>query len=162
MNNQLYKADGGKLQPRLLFEGVPRALLLVIAVLTYGAQKYEAHSWKAVEEYRYKDAKLRHMLDELAGLGISDDESGLLHAAHEVCNALFLLEKRVSALPAEAFVELLSFKEPPQSHKATEGSNTEQPMHKVKVDEAGPCWGVVHEEGPLYAFSKTLFPNRVK
>lgn len=117
MSDQFYKADGGKLQPRLLFEGVPRALLLVIAVLTYGAQKYEAHSWKQVETYRYKDAKLRHMLDELAGLGISDDESGLLHAAHEVCNALFLLEKRVDSLPEEAFRDLLKFKEPPTAHK---------------------------------------------
>jgi hypothetical protein len=113
----LFKADGGKLQPTLLFEGVPRALLLIIAVLTYGAQKYEAHSWKQVETYRYKDAKLRHMLDELAGLGITDVESGLLHKAHEACNALFVLQAELEDLPPASFRRLLRFKAPPQDHK---------------------------------------------
>lgn len=117
VKNQQFKADGGKLLPSLLLEGMPRALMLIIAVLSYGAQKYEAHSWKRVEEYRYKDAKLRHMFDELAGLGISDPESGLLHQAHEACNVLFLLEKRLDKLSPEEFQKLLSFNPPPQAHK---------------------------------------------
>lgn len=115
--DQLYKADAGKLKPSLLLEGMPRALLLVTAVLSYGAQKYEAHSWKRVSGERYKDAKLRHMLEEMADLSISDPESGLLHKAHEICNSLFILEQEVEDLSAEEFKKLLSFNPPPQDHK---------------------------------------------
>lgn len=117
MLNQTYKADAGKLSPRLLFEGMPRALLLVVAVLTYGEQKYAAHSWKKVESDRYKDAKWRHMLADLADLGTFDDESGLLHEAHELCNNLFLLQKRVEDMDPETFEKLLQFNKPPQDHK---------------------------------------------
>lgn len=115
--NQVNKADAGKLQPRLLLEGMPRALYLVVAILSYGAQKYAAHSWKEVEMWRYTDAKLRHMFDELVGFGDKDDESGLLHAAHEICNSLFLLEDKLDKLPAKQFKKLLKFNPPPQGHK---------------------------------------------
>ncbi|WP_292363074.1 dATP/dGTP diphosphohydrolase domain-containing protein [Mesorhizobium sp.] len=125
-NNQEFKADGGKLLPSLLLEGMPRALLLIVAVLSYGAQKYEAHSWKRVEEYRYKDAKLRHMFDELAGLGITDPESGLLHLAHEACNILFLLEMKLMKLPADEFQQLLRFKAPPLDHKIAKAKIEQQ------------------------------------
>lgn len=116
-NDQKYKADAGKLRPELLFEGTPRALMLVSAVLSYGAQKYEAHSWKGVAADRYVAAKFRHMLEELAGLGAEDDESGLLHDAHEICNALFLLEMRVQGLSKTQFRKALKFNPPPQEHK---------------------------------------------
>ena len=117
MNDQLYKADAGKLRPSLLLEGMPRALLLVTAVLSYGAQKYEAHSWRKVHPSRYSDAKYRHMLQEIAGLGSEDEESGLLHDAHEVCNALFLLEQRMASLSKRQFKKFLEFNAPPQDHK---------------------------------------------
>lgn len=88
------KFDGGKPRPSLLINGMPRALSRVIDVLTFGAQKYEAHSWQLVEngEERYDDAKLRHMLKQAMG-ETYDDESGIEHLAHEICNGLFLLEK---------------------------------------------------------------------
>lgn len=117
MTDQTNKADAGKLEPRLLFEGMPRALLLIIAVLTYGARKYSAHSWKQVQAERYRDAKLRHMLDELAGLGAVDAESGLLHAAHEISNSLFLLQQFLEPLSPEQFREFLVFNDPPTAHK---------------------------------------------
>lgn len=115
--NQEFKADGNKLRPSLLFEGMPRALLLVIAVLEYGAQKYEAHSWKRVSAARYRDAGLRHMLTEMAGLGEKDAESGLIHLAHESCNALLQLQQKVDQLSPEEFQDLLKFNPPPQDHK---------------------------------------------
>lgn len=119
LNNQLYKADGGKLSPLLLFEGMPRSLMLITAVLSYGAQKYEAHSWKQVAQHRYRDAKLRHWLEELAGLGHFDHESGLLHKAHEACNSLFVLEQDLEPLSQAAFKKLLKFNPPPTAHKET-------------------------------------------
>ncbi|QOI69527.1 hypothetical protein XaavBphi31_30 [Xanthomonas phage Xaa_vB_phi31] len=88
------KFDAGKVRPSLLIQGMPRALLRVADVLTFGAKKYEAHSWKQVEngEERYNDAKLRHMFAEALGDN-QDSESGIEHLAHEICNSLFLLEK---------------------------------------------------------------------
>jgi hypothetical protein len=117
-NDQLFKADAGKLRPSLLMEGVPRALLAVTAVLTYGAQKYEAHSWKNVDMSRYQDAKFRHMFEELLGYECNDAESGLLHEAHELCNQMFLLEAKLAKLAPEDFYRSLTFKAPPQAHKA--------------------------------------------
>ena len=118
MNDQKNKADAGKLKPRLLFEGVPRALMITTAVLSYGEQKYESHGWKTVSPERYEDAFYRHMLDRLAGLGLTDDESGLIHRAHQVCNDLFLLELELQKLTPAKFKKLLRFNKPPTGHKA--------------------------------------------
>lgn len=91
---------------------------MIAAVLSYGAQKYEAHSWKKVDRSRYTDARYRHMLDSLAGLGEFDDESGLLHDAHELTNMMFILEQKLEAMSPEEFKNLLRFNPPPQGHKA--------------------------------------------
>jgi len=87
------KFDHGKPRVDLLVDGMPRALLAVSDVLTFGAEKYAAHSWKEVEgaAQRYKAAQLRHHLAQCAGEE-ADQETGLLHLAHEACNALFRLE----------------------------------------------------------------------
>jgi hypothetical protein len=114
---QKFKADAGKLRVGLVFEGMPRSLLMLAAVLSYGAQKYEAHSWKKVAGERYVDAKFRHLLDPLANLGDFDDESGLLHEAHELCNSMFIFEQKLEALSPEEFRSLLKFNKPPQDHK---------------------------------------------
>ena len=87
------KYDGGKPRMALLFDGVPRALEAVGQVLTFGAQKYAAHSWQTVPEApeRYKSALLRHIIAVGKGEEL-DSESGLHHLAHAACNALFILE----------------------------------------------------------------------
>lgn len=92
------KHDGGKPRPSLLIRGMPRALMRVAEVLTFGAEKYEAHSWRNVEngEERYDDAKLRHMFKDAMG-EVADSESTIEHLAHECCNLLFLLEKKLTA-----------------------------------------------------------------
>lgn len=87
------KFDADKPRMELLIQGMPRALEEVGRVLTFGAQKYSAHSWKHVEDNqnRYWAAKVRHELARAKGEE-RDPETGLLHMAHEACNALFLLE----------------------------------------------------------------------
>lgn len=87
------KYDGEKPRAELLIQGMPRALEAVAEVLTYGANKYAAHSWKHVEdnENRYWGAKVRHEFARAQGETV-DPETGLLHLAHEACNTLFLLE----------------------------------------------------------------------
>lgn len=87
------KFDGGKPRWTLLMGGMPKALAGVVAVLTFGAKKYSAHSWRQVEnnQERYRDAFYRHLNAIEAG-ELIDPESGLPHWDHICCNALFLSE----------------------------------------------------------------------
>ena len=87
------KYDAGKPRMDLLLDGCPNALLRISDVLTFGAQKYAAHSWHTVEEgrSRYKAALLRHLTAHASG-ELTDAESGLPHLAHAACCALFILE----------------------------------------------------------------------
>lgn len=87
------KFDAEKPRMDLLIDGMPRALQAVGDVLTFGAKKYAAHSWRDVEDNhtRYHAAQIRHQLAGARG-EIHDPETGLRHLAHEACNALFRLE----------------------------------------------------------------------
>ena len=90
------KFDGDKTRMELLpFD----ALEEVAKVLTFGAKKYEANSWQTLAnaEQRYKGALLRHYAAMDQGEQL-DDESGLLHAAHMACDALFLLHFEIERL----------------------------------------------------------------
>ena len=86
------KFDAGKVRPSLILNDMPRAILEVSKVGTYGATKYSEGGWKYVEGgvARYTDAMDRHRLKE--GLESNDEESGLLHAAQVAWNALARLE----------------------------------------------------------------------
>jgi hypothetical protein len=91
------KFDGGKAQWSLLMstKGMLAAIKGVLAVLTFGAKKYAAHSWREVEdnERRYSDALVRHFVAiQEQGSTAVDEESGLLHIDHLNCNGLFLAE----------------------------------------------------------------------
>lgn len=99
-NSQAFKSDAGKPQFDLLFDGCPNALLDVAKVLTFavtpkeeGGKGYVPHSWRQVPDARrrYRAALLRHMNAQATG-EVVDSESGLPHAAHIVCCALFLAE----------------------------------------------------------------------
>lgn len=83
------KYDTGK--PRMWL--LPFVSLYEIAkVLTFGANKYAAHSWQTVPngEERHTNALLRHLTAIQEG-EVRDEESGLLHWSHVGCNALFLI-----------------------------------------------------------------------
>ena len=86
------KKDNGKVRPSLVLSDMPRALLAVAEVATFGAEKYSDGNWLHVNGAlsRYTDAKDRHRLQ--GGIEAHDSESGLLHAAHEAWNALAVLE----------------------------------------------------------------------
>ena len=88
--DQSIKADAGK-EP---LTTVPRKGIWAVArVRDFGIKKYKAkESWRTVEKERYRDAAMRHFfryLDNPTGL---DEESGLPHIAHCLCNLLFLYE----------------------------------------------------------------------
>lgn len=86
------KNFGGKPQPSLLFKSMPQAVLQVIEVLTYGANKYSADNWKLVDEIAYHDAFQRHYLSYCVG-EIFDPESKKHHISHMICSLLFILQK---------------------------------------------------------------------
>lgn len=86
------KFDKGKTRMSLLLAGIAPSVKAVADILTFGAEKYEAHSWKTVPnaEERYLDALYRHLNAIHSGENV-DPESGRLHWAHVACNAMFLL-----------------------------------------------------------------------
>lgn len=90
------KYDKGKVRYDLMEKGFSRALYEVAKVTTFGAEKYEANNWQHVEGgiERYLDAKGRHRSKDQQG-ELYDEESKLLHAAHEAWNALAVLELRL-------------------------------------------------------------------
>jgi len=87
------KFDGGKPRWSLLMAGMSKSLEGVAKVLTFGAKKYAAHSWRTVPEgrERYRDALYRHLAAIEQGEEL-DPESGLLHWDHVLCNAMFCRE----------------------------------------------------------------------
>ena len=87
------KLDQGK-PP--VYQGVikyfPRALMEVAKVSAKGAEKYDWHNWKLVDnkETRYRDAMMRHLIEEQ--ITELDEETELMHLAHAVWNGLAVLE----------------------------------------------------------------------
>lgn len=80
------KFDSGKPDYTLLpFE----ALEDTVKVLGFGAVKYGRDNWQKVERQRYVAASFRHLVAIAKGEEF-DEESGLTHAAHLTCCALFL------------------------------------------------------------------------
>ena len=85
------KTGEGKLDWTLL---PMKALEQVVKIMEFGGKKYPRDSWKAkTGEYRqrYQAAAMRHLVELMNGNEI-DSESGLPHAAHLACNALFLTD----------------------------------------------------------------------
>lgn len=92
------KLDAGKVRPSLIFSDMPRALIAVAEVGTFGAEKYSDGGWLFVSNgiARYTDAMDRHRLKAFIE-GPIDTDSGLYHAAHEAWNALARLELMLRA-----------------------------------------------------------------
>ena len=93
------KYDGGKIGANMIFEYFADALWEVAKVADMGAKKYARASWKTVPNgyERYSDAKARHFLANAKGEDY-DEESGLLHQAHEAWNTLALLQMKLESL----------------------------------------------------------------
>lgn len=86
------KFDAGKVEVGLIFNDMPRALLAVAEIGTYGRHKYTKGGWVHVEEgvERYTNAMDRHRLKE--SIENVDPDTKMLHAAHLAWNALARLE----------------------------------------------------------------------
>lgn len=85
------KHDQGKLLFGCFTKGLAPVIKGVVAVLTYGAMKYKRDSWQKVPNARerYMDALDRHL--NAVNMGeFRDQESGLPHIFHVICNAMFV------------------------------------------------------------------------
>lgn len=96
------KADAGKPDPTLILDSMPRALMALAEVGTFGANKYSRDGWLSVPqgEQRYSAAQDRHRFLRCQGEAV-DSESGLDHEYHEVWNALAKLELKLRRLEKE-------------------------------------------------------------
>jgi len=101
MSEQGKKYDDGKLDWSLLDFS---ALEYVVEVLQYGAAKYGRDNWRGVPDAprRYFAALMRHLAVYSTDPQAHDEESGLPHIAHAVCNALFLLSFALDRAADEA------------------------------------------------------------
>lgn len=127
MSDQKFKADAGKPKPELLQVGMGRALRFVQATMEYGAEKYEAHSWRNVPDaaQRYLAAAERHRQERILSMRDSavrtlepvDHESGLPHVAHEIFNLLALIELEIQNNPGADWASYLNYNKPPTDHK---------------------------------------------
>jgi len=62
----------------------------VVRVLEFGAKKYAKNQWKlGLTEESCLDSMMRHLSKELEGIKL-DEESGLEHIDHMICNLLFI------------------------------------------------------------------------
>ena len=87
IDTKALKYDGGKLRLDLI---PPETYEALGRVLTYGAEKYSVNSWQFVERERYVAALLRHFVEYMKDPMSVDEESGLKHIEHVLCNAMFL------------------------------------------------------------------------
>lgn len=77
--------------------GKPRYSLLcwdaiegLVRIREYGCNKYPSKdSWRKVEVQKYVDAAMRHLVAMQRG-SFLDEESGLSHADHVMCNMMFV------------------------------------------------------------------------
>jgi len=90
------KLDVDKPKAALVLGGFPLALMEVVKVGTFGANKYSPNGWKAVSngEARYMDAAMRHILADMNNETV-DKDSQCLHLAQAVWNLLAVIEFRV-------------------------------------------------------------------
>lgn len=96
------KLDSGKTDMALILDGMPRALMAVGQVGTFGAAKYTRNGWMSVAEgeRRYRAAADRHRLKRFTE-GEFDSDSKLLHLAHQAWNCLAELELLIKRMESE-------------------------------------------------------------
>ena len=125
-DDQRQKLDGGKSDPLMVEEDLALALEAVNRVLDYGKAKYGARGgWKQVAIERYRSAQARHRRAVMSeGIDSTDDESGLLHLAHEVANGLFILQTHMAAMT-------------PNKRKKVNTFNTPTPVAEILAIQKG-------------------------
>ena len=85
---QALRYNDGKLRWSLIDR---ESLEEMVKVLEIGSEKYDDHNWKKGLPFtEVSESLLRHMFAFMKGED-NDKESGKLHLAHVMCNAMFLI-----------------------------------------------------------------------
>ena len=94
-------------QNKLDLTQVPRQIIWdIAAVRRFGSAKYhDPDNWREVEIERYRAAAFRHFLAYLDDPEGVDEESGLEHYKHLVCNLAFICEMEKWAKDGEKIAE---------------------------------------------------------
>lgn len=86
---QAMRKNEGKPQLSYVLDVMP-ALKDMVAVMEFGANKYERNNWqRGFPKDKLLDSLLRHIDAFYSGEDV-DPESGLPHVGHIMCNAAFL------------------------------------------------------------------------
>lgn len=86
---QALRYNTGKPELSYVLDVMP-ALKDMVAVMEFGASKYERNNWqKGFPKEKLLDSLLRHVDAFYSGEDV-DPESGLSHVGHILCNAAFL------------------------------------------------------------------------
>lgn len=89
IQEQAMRKNEGKPQLSYVLDVMP-ALKDMVAVMEFGASKYERNNWqKGFPKDKLLDSMLRHIDAFYSGEDV-DPESGLPHVGHIMCNAAFL------------------------------------------------------------------------
>lgn len=89
MSEQAMRKNQGKPELSYVLDVMP-ALKDMVAVMEFGANKYERNNWqKGLPKDKLLDSLLRHVDAFYSGEDI-DPESELPHVGHILCNAAFL------------------------------------------------------------------------
>jgi len=132
MSKELHgkKYDGGKPKLYLL---PPKSINEVGKVLTFGAEKYDAHNWRKVEDLqnRYTSAALRHIFAHVDGEDV-DEETGLSHLAHAICCLMFKLEDELIGQSEKAGLRESN------SREHSEGNSTSEPREAYNQERSMP------------------------
>ena len=67
-----------------------KALEPMVKVLMFGAEKYDDHNWKKGLNYTETCESLQRHLNSFIEGEDNDQESGIPHVGHVLCNAMFL------------------------------------------------------------------------
>ena len=98
------------------------AIMEVVRVLEFGAQKYDDWNWsKGVKYMSLLASAMRHIIKFICGED-RDDESGLPHTAHAMCNLMFLthfhmmgMDEKLDDRPAALKNGMCTISEPNQT-----------------------------------------------
>lgn len=89
MTDKALRYDVGKIRHDLIS---PTAMNELAKVLTFGANKYEANNWRKGMKWSRVIGSLKRHLNAIENGEDNDPETGLLHIAHVMCNAMFLTD----------------------------------------------------------------------
>jgi len=80
-----------KNEGKLKWSLVPmKALEPLVRVLMFGAKKYDDHNWKKGLKYTETLESMQRHMNSFADGVDKDEESGIEHVGHIMCNAMFL------------------------------------------------------------------------